>query len=233
MGARAVKPDRSGEPSRAKAVVDGIALILVSPLVAAYRLSRFVAPQRRDTAFQSHSQLLSLVPGTLGIFVRRAFYRACIHLPPRDCSIGFGTLFSTPAIGIGEGTYIGEYCNIGDVMLGRDVLLGSNVTLLSGRRQHDATLLDVPIRCQGGTYDLIAIGDDVWIGNGAIVMADVGAHAIVAAGAVVVKPVAPYHIVAGNPARTIGTRDGSAHLAGMAGGAETPDDSNIVGHVSY
>lgn len=214
-------------------MVDGVALLLVSPLLAAYRLSRFLAPQRGDSAFQGHSQLLSLVPGTPGVFVRRAFYRACIQSPPRDCSIGFGTIFSTPAIGIGEGTYIGEYCNIGDVMLGRDVLLGSNVTLLSGRRQHDATRRDVPIRHQGGTYELITIGDDVWIGNGAIVMADVGAHAIVAAGAVVVKPVPPYHVVAGNPARTIGTRDGSAYPPEMASAAEMAGDSNVAGHASH
>jgi acetyltransferase-like isoleucine patch superfamily enzyme len=34
-------------------------------------------------------------------------------------------------------------------------------------------------------------------------MADVGAHAVVAAGAVVVKPVPPLAVVAGNPARVI------------------------------
>jgi virginiamycin A acetyltransferase len=228
-----VTPEHHSAPSRAKQVLDAVALILVSPALAAYWLSRRVAPQRGNAAFQGYSQLVSLVPGTFGVFIRRAFYRACIDSPPRNCSIGFGTLFATPAIGIGEGTYIGEYCNIGDVMLGRDVLVGSNVTLLSGRRQHDATLLDVPIRHQGGTYALITIGDDVWLGNGAIVMADVGAHAIVAAGAVVVKPVAPYHVVAGNPASTIGTRDGSAHPTDGVSASDTADNASRAGYVSH
>jgi acetyltransferase-like isoleucine patch superfamily enzyme len=52
----------------------------------------------------------------------------------------------------------------------------------------------------------IAMGDTVWIGTRAIILA--GAHlgdgAIVAAGAVVDGPVPPYAIVAGNPARIVG-----------------------------
>jgi acetyltransferase-like isoleucine patch superfamily enzyme len=39
-------------------------------------------------------------------------------------------------------------------------------------------------------------------------MADVGRHAIVGAGAVVVDPVADYEVVAGNPARVVRVRTG-------------------------
>jgi phosphonate metabolism protein (transferase hexapeptide repeat family) len=51
----------------------------------------------------------------------------------------------------------------------------------------------------------VAIGHDVWIGHGAIVLPGrtIGTGAVVAAGAVVTKHVAPYAIVAGNPARVI------------------------------
>jgi len=51
----------------------------------------------------------------------------------------------------------------------------------------------------------VAIGDDAWIGAGAFVMrgVQVGARAIVAAGAVVTKDVAEGTVVAGNPARVI------------------------------
>jgi acetyltransferase-like isoleucine patch superfamily enzyme len=37
-------------------------------------------------------------------------------------------------------------------------------------------------------------------------LADVGDHCVVAAGAVVTRPVADYQIVAGNPARPVGDR---------------------------
>jgi acetyltransferase-like isoleucine patch superfamily enzyme len=49
----------------------------------------------------------------------------------------------------------------------------------------------------------IAIGDNAWIGRGAIVLADVGEHAVVAAGSVVTRAVAARTLVAGNPARAV------------------------------
>ncbi|MGN3975252.1 CatB-related O-acetyltransferase [Tsuneonella sp. SYSU-LHT278] len=53
------------------------------------------------------------------------------------------------------------------------------------------------------------IADDVWIGHNAILLSGVGAvgrGAAIAAGAVVTKPVPPYAIMAGNPARVIRMR---------------------------
>jgi putative colanic acid biosynthesis acetyltransferase WcaF len=57
----------------------------------------------------------------------------------------------------------------------------------------------------------ILIGDNAWIGTDAFIGPGVtiGEGAVIGARAVVVKNVAPLHIVAGNPARQIGTR-GSA-----------------------
>ena len=54
----------------------------------------------------------------------------------------------------------------------------------------------------------VTIGHDVWIGHGAIILPDmtVGNGAVVAAGSVVTKDVAPYSIVAGNPAKTLRSR---------------------------
>jgi len=54
----------------------------------------------------------------------------------------------------------------------------------------------------------VDIGHDVWIGHGAIVLPGrrIGDGAVVAAGAVVTKDVAPYMIVGGNPARVIRAR---------------------------
>ena len=52
------------------------------------------------------------------------------------------------------------------------------------------------------------VGNDVWIGHGAIIMPGVtiGSGAIIAAGAVVTKDVPPYAIVGGNPAKVIRQR---------------------------
>lgn len=58
----------------------------------------------------------------------------------------------------------------------------------------------IPIR-RGG----VRIEDDCWIGAGAIILngVTIGKGSVVGAGAVVTKDVAPYTIVAGNPARKI------------------------------
>lgn len=51
----------------------------------------------------------------------------------------------------------------------------------------------------------ITIGNDVWIGAGAIVLngITIGDGSVIGAGSVVTKDVAPYTIVAGNPARKL------------------------------
>jgi virginiamycin A acetyltransferase len=64
---------------------------------------------------------------------------------------------------------------------------------------------------QGKTYPQkgnIVIGNDVWIGYNAIIMAGVtiGNGAIIATNSTIVKDVAPYTIVGGNPAKEIKKR---------------------------
>jgi acetyltransferase-like isoleucine patch superfamily enzyme len=65
------------------------------------------------------------------------------------------------------------------------------------------------MREQEGQPRLVRIGAGAWIGNNAVVMADVGKASIVGAGAVVTKPVPPGVVVAGVPARIISTRSPS------------------------
>ena len=52
----------------------------------------------------------------------------------------------------------------------------------------------------------MTIGDDVWIGTSATILADVAAGSIVGAGAVVTHTFEPYSILAGVPARLIRQR---------------------------
>lgn len=77
----------------------------------------------------------------------------------------------------------------------------------------DPESLDLYKESFSGLPDTV-IGPDCWIGHGALVMpgARLGAGVIVGAGAVVSGEVAPYTIVAGNPARPVRRRFGEAGI---------------------
>ncbi len=188
----------------AKRIAFTIASVAVAPLWVHVRLSKRV--HGTDGAFPGHAQLLGLVPFRIGVYLRAAFYGRTCTAVDREVSIGFLTLLSHTDVDLGRHVYIGPQSNIGSCAIGHDCLLGSGVHVLSGKRQHDFSDGDRPVREQGGRLQKIRIGEDCWIGNGAIVMADIGPHSVVAAGAVVVDDVPPRSIVAGNPAKVLRKR---------------------------
>lgn len=63
----------------------------------------------------------------------------------------------------------------------------------------------------------VHIGNDVWIGEGTIIMGGVsiGDGAVVAAGSIVTKDVIPYQIVAGVPAKHMKLRFSSAQISDL------------------
>ncbi len=177
--------------------------IIVMPVYFVFRL---LAILDKNTAFASCSQFMSLIPGKLGSYLRNSFYHLTMTHCDQGVVISFGTLFSQFDTEISHGTYIGPQCNVGSCKIGQDCLLGSGVHILSGKHQHSIDSTDVPIRDQGGTLTKIQVGEDTWIGNGAIIMADIGTKCVVAAGSVVVNAVKDNQIVAGNPATVIKQR---------------------------
>ena len=54
------------------------------------------------------------------------------------------------------------------------------------------------------------IGEGTWVGSAAVVMADVGRHCVIGAGAVVTRPLPDYSVAVGVPARVIRSRRRSA-----------------------
>jgi acetyltransferase-like isoleucine patch superfamily enzyme len=160
-----------------------------------------------DRVFSSYSHFFSLLPGFVGNQIRLAFYKLSLASCGHDVVFSFSALFSQSNIEIGSGVYIGPQCNIGTCTIGVDTLIGSAVHILSGKGQHNFDDLTRPLKNQGGVFTKISIGKDCWIGNGALVMANVGNKAIVAAGSVVIEDVPDFAIVAGNPAKVIKMRN--------------------------
>jgi acetyltransferase-like isoleucine patch superfamily enzyme len=215
--------------SVAKSIADKAATIAVFVPVICYRLSRIILGA--DRAFPGWSQLFSLLPGMVGVYLRRAFYRTVLPTCERDACISFGTVFSHPTVRIGARVYIGIDCMVGDATLEDDVLIGSHVSIINGRRQHGIERLDIAIREQPGEYPRVVIGPDSWVGDRAVVTADVGKHCVVGAGSVVIEPVPDFAIVVGNPARVLGlrTKSGSSfseHSSSQLDGQIIPADCN-------
>lgn len=187
-----------------KVVLHCIAFALVFPLYLFHLLESLVLGV--NLSFVGMSQLLSLIPGIYGSWIRKAFYGLTLEHCSADCHIEFGTTFVTRKSRINNNVYIGSNCIISYADIGQDVLIGSGVHVLSGKGQHVFDDTSTPIRLQGGEKNLITIGEDSWIGNGAIIMANVGPKCVVAAGSVVTKDVEEFSIVAGNPAKLIRRR---------------------------
>ena len=104
----------------------------------------------------------------------------------------------------GENGFINYNCTILDtaqIYLGKNILIGPNVQLYAPMHP-----IDYRERATGAEHgEPITIGDDCWIGGGAVICPGVtiGDRCIVAAGAVVTKDVPDDSMVGGSPARII------------------------------
>lgn len=174
------------------------------PAVGLYWIGSFCMGANR--VFPGWSQLVSLFPGIVGVYLRAAFYWAVLPRFGRDVWISFGTVFSHPTITIGDNVYLGIGCMVGDADLEQDVLIGSHVSIINGNHQHGIESLTLPVREQVGGFPRVKIGRDSWIGDRSLVMMNVGQHCVVGSGSVVTKDVSDFEIVVGNPARVIAHR---------------------------
>lgn len=95
----------------------------------------------------------------------------------------------------------------GGVTIGARALIGYGTKIFS--RNHHVPSNRAPIFGAGHISESVTIGQDVWLGANVIILPGrtIGDGAVVGAGSVVTKDVAPYTIVAGNPAKLIRVRD--------------------------
>ena len=175
--------------------------------------------------------LFAWVPTPLGLALRllawRWLFAAC-------GSVRFGTgltLAGCRNMRLGRGVRLGRGCFVtaggGSLTLGDNVAvspcahlgadngrieIGAQTAIGPGTviraANHRFARQDLPIMHQGHQPGQVIIEDDVWIGANCVITPDVriGRGAVVGAGAVVTRNVAPFSIVAGVPAKVIGRR---------------------------
>jgi len=113
-------------------------------------------------------------------------------------------IFPNEGLSIGDNSVINGYTFIfcGDnVSIGKNCMISANC-ILTAVSHHNDSLTRIS---EEGFQKAIIMGDNVWIGAGAIILPgiNIGNNSIVGAGSVVTKSIPENEIWAGNPARFV------------------------------
>lgn len=111
-----------------------------------------------------------------------------------------------PILRIGDGTLIGKGSGIvahAGITIGAHVFTGHHIYITDCNHGYED--LERPIGAQFGVPQPVSIGDGSWIGHGAVILpgAQIGAHVVIGAGAVVRSAIPDACVAVGNPARVV------------------------------
>lgn len=157
-------------------------------------------------AFKSGGQLFALIPGKLGNFAREIYYRMLLKRIGKNFRIDFGAYIVYKDVEIGDNVAIEEYSIISLCSLGNDVIMGAHVSIMSGGNHHPLDNLEITFREVTNPLTRVIVGDNVWIGQGTILLNDVASGTCVAAGSVITKKFDKNQIIGGVPGRVIRNR---------------------------
>jgi acetyltransferase-like isoleucine patch superfamily enzyme len=153
--------------------------------------------------------LAGLIINKWGVFSSKCiteFYKKRISSCGKDVRFYSGvTIVNPETVIIGDHTHIGENCHLrggGKLMIGSWCQIANNSIIITGVHQITGDKY-----YRNNAYQDVTIGNNVWIASGAIILpgVEIGDNSVIAAGAVVSRSVAANVVVAGVPARVIGT----------------------------
>lgn len=132
----------------------------------------------------------------------------------------YNSLFNQDLVTVGIQSYgelnVVSFSDVSKLIIGNYVSIAEHVTFLLDVEHHYNYISTFPFLVKAlycttneafGKGNIV-VDDDVWIGYNSLILSGVhiGQGAVVAAGSVVTKDIAPYSIVAGNPAKVIRKR---------------------------
>ena len=163
---------------------------------------------------QTYTWLISLVHMFLNLMpgiIRNAAFRLLLHKAGKSVYIDYNVYFKFPwlvsvgdRISINRGVqFYPDYFSKSTITIGSDVRIGPNTCFYASGHNVSS---DLKYEHKG---DKIVVGDNVWIGAGAIILPGVtiADNSIVGAGSVVTRDVAANSVVAGVPAKVIRQRE--------------------------
>jgi len=137
--------------------------------------------------------------------VRHLYYKLILGIKlGKGSSIHMGAFFFQGNLIVGKNSCINRNCHLdcrGGIIIKDNVSISPDCNLITGSHNIHSPNFDYIING-------IVVNSYVWIGTRAIILPNVelGEGAVICAGAVVTKDVAPYTIVGGVPAKKIGER---------------------------
>lgn len=160
-------------------------------------------PSRRHIAELAMNRIITHVPNNN---LRVASLRLLgLAAGPHVYLFGGSEFLAPENLSIRGGCHVGRFCQIdarGGISIGNNVVIASHVLMITA--DHDIQGSDF-----AGRLGAIIVGDRAWIASRAVITrgVSIGEGAVVAAGAVVVRDVDPWTIVAGVPAKVVGRRN--------------------------
>ncbi|WP_413537195.1 acyltransferase [Carnobacterium divergens] len=111
---------------------------------------------------------------------------------------------------IGKNSSFGEFCyfgSAGGITIGENVIMGQSIRFHSENHLFDRT--DILIKDQGVSNKGIKVGDNCWIGAGAVFLdgISIGDGCVIGANSLLNKDIPPNSVVVGNPAKIIKKRE--------------------------
>ena len=167
---------------------------------------------KKDGRFQYLNAFLASIPGMLGCKLRTKvipkYFKAAGNNTYIDRHVRF---YGAHHLSVGNDVAFAEDGFVqaqGGVTIGDNTIFGPGIKIWT--TTHKFGSADVPIAQQGFEKNPVTIGKGVWIGANVFLMPGVRIPdgCVVSAGAVVgIKEYPSFSIIAGNPARVIGTRE--------------------------
>lgn len=181
----------------------GVALAL--PFIFLAKIEEWIWGASVERVFSGCKECLACIPTIIGEIMRKGFYCGTCEDISSDSCFMFGSMIAHRETSVGKGSVVGAGSILGKTKIGANVLIAARVSVLSGRYQHGRPKDRCKDSIHGpeGEFKSISIGSNSWIGEGAIVMADIAENCTIAANAVVFNPTIANGTYIGNPARKV------------------------------